>query len=585
MTSASEFQYPAPEPQLLKTQTSPYVEVVEQPAPNTLRFRYECERRSAGCIYGVNSSAEVKTYPSIKVHGYKGPAAILISCVTKDDPPKPHPHSVMVKNATKNGVYSFKAHLDNDVVTFKNLSIQCIKKKQVKDALAIRKYNQVDPFMTGFDHMDFPDTIDLNALRLCFQVFILGRDKKFSLALNSVVTNPIYDKKAIEKPEICKLSHNSASVAGGMQVILLCGKVSKDDIQIRFFEMRDNTLFWDAYGDFSPQDVHKQVAINFKTPRYCDQDITEPVNVHIQLIKKSDGTTSKAVPFTMLPTDVSSLKRKRMKVLHEPKSYVLEYIQKQAEKQGTISNQGLLVNFMNPNLEASRNPFAGDCVPRPSPIFQDQGSMRPVNYDDQASQKNMGFNIPFNQQYPESEDRSQPRTQIPEPISRIFTQAEILSQRPRLVALRAEPLRRMEPPPPNVTMNTHAYREPVLNLYGDQETKQYPMHSYNPEPKIEMERDDPFKLNDLDLLSTQDLADVLGPTNSDYISETLSENLSKELSISDQIQDTLQHIEELNKDVAACQQYCEVNLSKNSSYNLFPSQTCDNYMDQGRPEL
>lgn len=45
----------------------PYVEIIEQPAPKALRFRYECEGRSAGSIPGKNSSPENKTYPTIKV--------------------------------------------------------------------------------------------------------------------------------------------------------------------------------------------------------------------------------------------------------------------------------------------------------------------------------------------------------------------------------------------------------------------------------------------------------------------------------------------------------------------------------------
>ncbi|XP_011705646.1 PREDICTED: embryonic polarity protein dorsal-like [Wasmannia auropunctata] len=60
--------------------------------------------------------------------------------------------------------------------------------------------------------------------------------------------------------EICKLSHCSATIAGGMKMILLCEKVAKDDIQIRFFEERNRQLFWEGYGDFEPTDVHKQVS-------------------------------------------------------------------------------------------------------------------------------------------------------------------------------------------------------------------------------------------------------------------------------------------------------------------------------------
>ena len=46
---------------------SMYVDIVEQPASKGLRFRYECEGRSAGCIPGGNTTNENKTYPTIKV--------------------------------------------------------------------------------------------------------------------------------------------------------------------------------------------------------------------------------------------------------------------------------------------------------------------------------------------------------------------------------------------------------------------------------------------------------------------------------------------------------------------------------------
>lgn len=48
----------------------PYVEIVEQPAKKGIRFRYECEGRSAGSIPGVRSRADNKTYPTIRVSNY-----------------------------------------------------------------------------------------------------------------------------------------------------------------------------------------------------------------------------------------------------------------------------------------------------------------------------------------------------------------------------------------------------------------------------------------------------------------------------------------------------------------------------------
>lgn len=63
-----------------------FVRITEQPASKALRFRYECEGRSAGSIPGVYSTPENKTYPSIEIVGYKGRAVVVVSCVTKDPP-------------------------------------------------------------------------------------------------------------------------------------------------------------------------------------------------------------------------------------------------------------------------------------------------------------------------------------------------------------------------------------------------------------------------------------------------------------------------------------------------------------------
>lgn len=50
-----------------KSTNFPYIEIIEQPASKALRFRYECEGRSAGSIPGVNSTNEYKTFPTIQV--------------------------------------------------------------------------------------------------------------------------------------------------------------------------------------------------------------------------------------------------------------------------------------------------------------------------------------------------------------------------------------------------------------------------------------------------------------------------------------------------------------------------------------
>ncbi len=53
--------------QLLNQKRGAHVRITEQPASKGLRFRYECEGRSAGSIPGEKSTNEQKTYPAIQV--------------------------------------------------------------------------------------------------------------------------------------------------------------------------------------------------------------------------------------------------------------------------------------------------------------------------------------------------------------------------------------------------------------------------------------------------------------------------------------------------------------------------------------
>ncbi|EEB18780.1 embryonic polarity dorsal, putative [Pediculus humanus corporis] len=279
-----------------------YVKIIEQPASKALRFRYECEGRSAGSIPGVNSTPENKTYPGIQIVGHNGRAVVVVSCVTKDAPYRPHPHNLVGKEGCSRGVCTLK--MNSDTITFSNLGIQCVKKKDIEEALKVREEIRVDPFRTGFSHKVQPSSIDLNSVRLCFQVFLEGPKKEeFTIPLRPIVSDPIYDKKAMSDLTICKLSDCSASVAGGKEIILLCEKVAKEDIQIRFYEERDGDLFWEGLGDFQPTQVHKQVAISFRTPKYKNIDVEKPVKVWVQLRRPSDGAVSESVPFQFIPLD------------------------------------------------------------------------------------------------------------------------------------------------------------------------------------------------------------------------------------------------------------------------------------------
>ncbi|KAG2458658.1 REL protein, partial [Polypterus senegalus] len=73
---------------------------------------------------------------------------------------------------------------------------------------------------------------------------------------------------------------------------------STDDIEVRFF-----TKDWEAKGSFSQADVHRQVAIVFKTPPFYNTNIASPVSVQMQLRRPSDQEVSEAMEFKYLPDD------------------------------------------------------------------------------------------------------------------------------------------------------------------------------------------------------------------------------------------------------------------------------------------
>ncbi|XP_045102713.1 transcription factor p65-like isoform X3 [Portunus trituberculatus] len=355
----------------LESKRKAYVRLIEQPQPKALRFRYICEGRSAGSIPGVNSTAENKTYPAIQVMGYKGPAVVVVSCVTVDPPYRPHPHNLVGKEGCKKGVCTMTINNDSMQCVFSNLGIQCVKKRDVEDALKLREEIRVDPFQTGFSHRSQPQSIDLNALRLCFQVFLEGPEKgKFTFPLKPVVSHAIYDKKATSDLIICKLSDCTSSVAGGKEIILLCDKVTKEDIHVRFYEVKDGMIEWEGFGDFQASDVHKQVAISFKTPRYKSLEVENPVKVYVQLLRPSDKSTSEPRPFQYLPLD------------SDP-----QYLKRKMAKYGNASNTDKIGRFIAENMAGAAAAAAGVYAERTMvPISQASGAVpRPIRVASRTS--------------------------------------------------------------------------------------------------------------------------------------------------------------------------------------------------------
>lgn len=66
---------------------------------------------------------------------------------------------------------------------------------------------------------------------------------------------------------------------------------------------------WEARGSFSQADVHRQVAIVFRTPPYADPSLQAPVRVSMQLRRPSDRELSEPMEFQYLPDTGTQLGR------------------------------------------------------------------------------------------------------------------------------------------------------------------------------------------------------------------------------------------------------------------------------------
>ncbi|XP_051270623.1 proto-oncogene c-Rel [Dicentrarchus labrax] len=298
----------------------PEIQIFEQPKQRGMRFRYKCEGRSAGSIPGEKSSDNNRTYPSLQILNYCGKGKVRVYLVTKNEPYRPHPHDLVGKDC-KDGFYEAEFGPDRRVIAFQNLGIQCVRRREVKDAIVQRMTRGINPFNVPREQLLQTEEYDLNVVRLCIQVTLQDENGHYTRPLNPIVTNPIYDNRAPNTAElrICRVNRNSGSVKGGDEIFLLCDKVQKDDIEVRFFSSDG----WEAKGSFSQADVHRQVAIVFKTPPYYNTSIIESVTVHMQLRRPSDQEVSEPMDFRYLPDDkdpygYNEKKRKRENLMRIP---------------------------------------------------------------------------------------------------------------------------------------------------------------------------------------------------------------------------------------------------------------------------
>nr|XP_045002471.1 nuclear factor NF-kappa-B p100 subunit isoform X1 [Jaculus jaculus]XP_045002481.1 nuclear factor NF-kappa-B p100 subunit isoform X1 [Jaculus jaculus] len=322
-SSIVEPREPAPE-----TADGPYLVIVEQPKQRGFRFRYGCEGPSHGGLPGASSEKGRKTYPTVKICNYEGPAKIEVDLVTHSDPPRAHAHSLVGKQCSELGVCAVSVGPKDMTAQFNNLGVLHVTKKNMmeimiqklqRQRLRSRPHGLTEAERRELEQeaKELKKVMDLSIVRLRFSAFLRASDGSFSLPLKPVISQPIHDSKSpgASNLKISRMDKTAGSVRGGDEVYLLCDKVQKDDIEVRFYEDDENG--WQAFGDFSPTDVHKQYAIVFRTPPYHKMKIERPVTVFLQLKRKRGGDVSDSKQFTYYPLveDKEEVQRKRRKAL------------------------------------------------------------------------------------------------------------------------------------------------------------------------------------------------------------------------------------------------------------------------------
>jgi len=59
---------------------------------------------------------------------------------------RPHPHNLVGKEGCKKGVCTLEINNKDMTVSFSNLGIQCVKKRDIEEALRVREEIRVDPY-------------------------------------------------------------------------------------------------------------------------------------------------------------------------------------------------------------------------------------------------------------------------------------------------------------------------------------------------------------------------------------------------------------------------------------------------------
>jgi len=275
----------------------PYIKIIEQPAKK-MRIRYKSSGHS-GTLYSEKRTddGDARSHPKIQVVGYQGPVRILVSVVEENEPYRQHPHH-LVSKGREDGIYVKTVDAPDMTCEIKNVGLARVKREDVKSSLEKRKAMSVDPFGQGFDHAAPARNMDysLHAVRLCFCAYARV-DGEFAPLGRPVVSEVIRCSKAHSDLKIVDASDDWATAGGRKKIILLCEKLGKDKIEVRFVRKGGEVV-----ANVPPAEIHVHhlTAISFETPDVT-HDIVEPAVCSMFLYNPSTGEKSNPVTFTFHP--------------------------------------------------------------------------------------------------------------------------------------------------------------------------------------------------------------------------------------------------------------------------------------------
>jgi hypothetical protein len=280
----------------------PHIEIIAQPCAK-YRMRYGSEKRKRNFLTANDSTK--KSFPSIKLINCKqfssgGYLQIVCVCKTPTNDAKyhVHPNQLTGKHCKDYGVAWIKFKSDTETIELKELGIEHVLSENINGCVEKYKENNVDPYGVGYDHINKKrDFIDLNSVKLCFQLFFLVDGKV--VKSDPVVSDTIYSGTQKELI-IEQVINQCGSVYGGSSITLLIKKISlpnlKKHIWVKFF-----SVDWVKLVDIDFN--HFGCTLVFKAPEYYNVDIIEPLDVCFQVFMKTDidEFSSEVCKFTYEP--------------------------------------------------------------------------------------------------------------------------------------------------------------------------------------------------------------------------------------------------------------------------------------------